>query len=78
MQRSTNRILTTHTGSLPRPADLVELLSEKEAEESYDKAVLDQRIRRAIADIVKRQADCGIDIIDDGEHSKVNWMAYAS
>ena len=77
MQRSTDRILTTHTGSLPRPADLVELLNEKEAGKSYDKAAFDERIRRAIAEIVKRQADCGIDVIDDGEHSKVNWMAYA-
>ena len=77
MQRSTDRILTTHTGSLPRPADLVELLNEKEAGQSYDKAAFDERIRRAIAEIVKRQADCGIDVIDDGEHSKVNWMAYA-
>src|SRR6185312_16396259 len=77
MRRSTDRILTTHTGSLPRPADLVELLNEKEAGKSYDKAVFDRRIRRAIAEIVKRQADCGIDVIDDGEHSKINWMAYA-
>jgi 5-methyltetrahydropteroyltriglutamate--homocysteine methyltransferase len=77
MQRSTDRILTTHTGSLPRPADLVELLNEKEAGKSYDKAAFDERIRRAIAEIVKLQADCGIDVIDDGEHSKVNWMAYA-
>lgn len=77
MQRSTDRILTTHTGSLPRPADLVELLNEKEAGKSYDQAAFDRRIRRAIVDIVKRQADCGIDVVDDGEHSKVNWMAYA-
>ena len=77
MQRSTDRILTTHTGSLPRPADLVELLNEKEAGNSYDRAAFDQRIRRAIVEIVQRQTDCGIDIVDDGEHSKVNWMAYA-
>lgn len=77
MQRSTDRILTTHTGSLPRPADLVEFLNDKEAGKSYDEAAFDQRIRRAIADIVKRQIDCGIDIVNDGEHSKVNWMTYA-
>src|ERR1051326_5991738 len=77
MQRSTDRILTTHTGSLPRPADLVELLNDKEAGESYEKAAFDQRIRRAVAEIVKQQTDCGIDIVNDGEHSKVNWMAYA-
>ena len=77
MRRSTDRILTTHTGSLPRPADLVELLNEKEAGKSYDKAAFDRRIRPAVGEIVKRQADCGIDVIDDGEHSKINWMAYA-
>ena len=77
MQRSSHRILTTHTGSLPRPADLVALLNEKEAGKPYDKTAFEQRIRRAIDEIVKRQADQGIDVIDDGEHSKVNWMAYA-
>jgi 5-methyltetrahydropteroyltriglutamate--homocysteine methyltransferase len=74
---SAHRILTTHTGSLPRPADLVALLNSKELGKSYDRAAFDARIRRAIADIVRRQADVGIDIVDDGEHSKVNWMAYA-
>jgi len=77
MKRSTHRILTTHTGSLPRPADLVALLNSKELGESYDRAAFDARIRRAIAEIVSRQADTGIDIVGDGEHSKVNWMAYA-
>lgn len=77
MKISTNRILTTHTGSLPRPADLVALLNEKEAGSAYDKKRYDERIRRAIAEIVKRQTDTGIDIVDDGEHSKINWMAYA-
>jgi 5-methyltetrahydropteroyltriglutamate--homocysteine methyltransferase len=77
MQRSTDRILTTHTGSLPRPADLVALLNDKEAGKHYDQAAFDQRIGRAIFDIVKRQADLGIAIVNDGEHSKVSWMAYA-
>ena len=77
MQRSTNRILTTHTGSLPRPADLVALLNAKELGEPYDKAALDARVRRAIADVVAKQTATGIDVIGDGEHSKVNWMAYA-
>jgi 5-methyltetrahydropteroyltriglutamate--homocysteine methyltransferase len=77
MKISTNRIFTTHTGSLPRPADLVELLNVREAGEPYEKAAFDTRIRRAVSEIVKRQADVGIDIVDDGEHSKINWMAYA-
>jgi 5-methyltetrahydropteroyltriglutamate--homocysteine methyltransferase len=77
MKRSTKKILTTHTGSLPRPADLVELLNVKEQGEAYDGATFDRRVKRAIADIVQRQAEIGLDVIDDGEHSKVSWMAYA-
>ncbi len=77
MQRSSDRILTTHTGSLPRPSDLVAMLNDKEAGRNYDKAAFDRRIRRAIAEIVARQVDQGIDVVNDGEHSKVSWMAYA-
>jgi len=71
------RTLTTHTGSLPRPADLVALLNTKEMGERYDAEAFSARVRRAIAEIVQRQAETGIDVIGDGEHSKVNWMAYA-
>ena len=77
MQFSRQRILSTHTGSLPRPADLVAVLNAKELGESYDAGAFADRVRRAIVDIVRRQADTGIDVIGDGEHSKVNWMAYA-
>ncbi len=77
MKRSDDRILTTHTGSLPRPADLVALLNAKELGEPHDGEVLAQRVRRAIAEIVERQAATGLDVIGDGEHSKVNWRAYA-
>jgi 5-methyltetrahydropteroyltriglutamate--homocysteine methyltransferase len=74
---SSNRILTTHTGSLPRPPDLVALLNKKELGESYDRKAFSSRVRGAISKVVKLQADTGIDIVDDGEHSKINWMAYA-
>ena len=77
MKRSSDRILTTHTGSLPRPPDLVAALNAKELGTDFDAAALHARVRRAIAEIVRQQADTGIDIIGDGEHSKVNWMAYA-
>jgi 5-methyltetrahydropteroyltriglutamate--homocysteine methyltransferase len=77
MKFSVDRILTTHTGSLPRPSDLVALLNSKELGESYDREAFSGRIRRAISEIVRQQVDTGIDIVDDGEHSKVNWMAYA-
>jgi 5-methyltetrahydropteroyltriglutamate--homocysteine methyltransferase len=77
MKRSTDRILTTHTGSLPRPPDLVALLNAKELGESYGQVAYEARVRRAISEIVTKQAETGIDVIDDGEHAKVNWMAYA-
>ena len=77
MKRSAGRILTTHTGSLPRPADLMALLNARELGEPYDPAALAARVRLAIAEIVQKQVETGIDIVDDGEHSKVNWWAYA-
>src|SRR5262245_54882935 len=77
MQRSTSRILTTHTGSLPRPGDLVAMLNAKELGEPYDAEAFAARVGRAISEVVQRQVDTGIDVIGDGEHSKFNWMAYA-
>ena len=77
MKRSDSRILTTHTGSLPRPSDLVEALNAKELGKSYDARALAERVRRAITEIVARQIATGLDVINDGEHSKVSWMAYA-
>jgi 5-methyltetrahydropteroyltriglutamate--homocysteine methyltransferase len=77
MKRSHTRILTTHTGSLPRPPDLVEALNVKELGKGYEETALDKRVRRAIAEVVRRQAEAGLDVINDGEHSKVSWMAYA-
>jgi 5-methyltetrahydropteroyltriglutamate--homocysteine methyltransferase len=77
MKRSDSRILTTHTGSLPRPADLVALLNRKEMGEPFGAAAHAERVQRAINEIVRKQAETGIDIVNDGEHSKVNWMAYA-
>jgi 5-methyltetrahydropteroyltriglutamate--homocysteine methyltransferase len=77
MKRSSERVLTTHTGSLPRPADLVAALNTKELGEAYDARALAARVRNAIVAIVAKQSDTGLDVIDDGEHSKVNWMAYA-
>ena len=77
MKRSNQRILTTHTGSLPRPPDLVEALNAKELGATYDEHALTSRVSRAIAEIVRRQTDIGLDVVNDGEHSKVSWMAYA-
>lgn len=77
MKRSGYRILTTHTGSLPRPSDLVEALNAKELGKDYKPRALSDRVRRAIGEIAVRQTATGLDIINDGEHSKVSWMAYA-
>jgi 5-methyltetrahydropteroyltriglutamate--homocysteine methyltransferase len=77
MQRSTSRILTTHTGSLPRPPDLVAMLNAKELGEPYDARAFAARVECAISEVVQQQVDAGIDVIGDGEHSKFNWMAYA-
>jgi 5-methyltetrahydropteroyltriglutamate--homocysteine methyltransferase len=77
MKRSERRILTTHTGSLPRPPDLVEALNAKELGRTFDAHALDKRVSRAVQEVAQRQAETGIDVINDGEHSKVSWMAYA-
>ena len=77
MKRSSTRTLTTHTGSLPRPTDLVALLNDKELGVPYDPAAYADRISLAISNIVAEQVAAGLDIVNDGEHSKVNWMAYA-
>jgi len=77
MKSSTGRIFTTHTGSLPRPGDLVAMLNAKELGERYDRTTFATRVKRAVDEIVRQQVQTGIDIIGDGEHSKFNWMAYA-
>jgi 5-methyltetrahydropteroyltriglutamate--homocysteine methyltransferase len=77
MKRSDRRILTTHTGSLPRPADLVASLNAKELGSAHDPSALAARVRCAITEVVQRQVGIGLDVINDGEHRKVSWMAYA-
>jgi 5-methyltetrahydropteroyltriglutamate--homocysteine methyltransferase len=77
MQASTDRILTTHTGSLHRPPDLEEMFRKKLAGEAYDKEAFEVRLRSGVADIVRQQVATGIDIIDDGELSKVDFFSYA-
>ena len=76
MKLSTDRILTTHVGSLPRPADAVDLLMAKERGEAYDQAAFDETMRRAVADAVARQTAAGIDIVSDGEMSKIGYATY--
>jgi len=76
MKRSTSRILTTHTGSLPRPKDLVELMLASEAGTLRDRGALAERIHSATAEIVRRQIDAGIDVVNDGEVSKPSYSTY--
>ncbi len=73
---STDRILTTHAGSLPRPDDLVQMVAAKSLGQPYDAAALEARLPGAVADVVRRQADCGIDVVNDGEYGKVNFTNY--
>ena len=76
MKRSTDRILTTHTGSLPRPADLTGMLEALDTGAGPDPDAFDARVRRAVADIVRLQVDAGVDVVSDGEQGKVGYSTY--
>jgi 5-methyltetrahydropteroyltriglutamate--homocysteine methyltransferase len=76
MKRSADRILTTHTGSLPRPPDLAGMLDALDTGAATDPAALDGRVRRAVADIVRLQVDAGVDVVSDGEQGKVGYSTY--
>lgn len=78
MQWSTERILTTHTGSLPRPDDLVPLLYDQAAGKEIDSADFAARVRAAVADVVQKQVDAGLDVINDGEAGKVGYSTYVA
>ena len=76
MKRSTERFLTTHTGSLPRPEELVRMMYAKEEGVPVDHKALGARIRSAVEEIVQRQAAAGVDIVNDGEMSKPGYATY--
>ena len=76
MRRSTDRILTTHVGSMPRPQALVDMLLKKDHGDAYDPAEYDRVIRDAVAAAVQRQVEVGVDIPSDGEASKVSYSTY--
>ena len=69
-------IQTTHTGSLPRPPELAELIVKFDHAEATDPAQLQQVVEQATRDVVKQQVDTGIDIVSDGEYSKVSYVTY--
>ncbi len=77
MKRSTDRILTTHVGSLIRPQELQGFLRAKQAGKPYDQAAYDRCLREAVAEVVRKQAGVGVDIVSDGEFGKsISWSQY--
>jgi 5-methyltetrahydropteroyltriglutamate--homocysteine methyltransferase len=76
LQQNTDRIQTTHIGSLPRPHNVLDLLKAKLNGETYDQAALDKAIAEGVRDNVRKQVDCGIDIVTDGEVSKPGFFTY--
>ncbi|MBV9582327.1 MAG: cobalamin-independent methionine synthase II family protein [Chloroflexi bacterium] len=76
MQRSNERILTTHVGSLPRPPELQAMLQVKDRGEPYDVDVFDARVREAVNEVIRKQVEVGLDIVADGELSKSSFTNY--
>lgn len=76
LQQNTDRIQVTHVGSLPRQRPLLDAMKAKYGGEPYDQAAYGAALRQAVADVVRAQADCGIDIVADGEFSKPGFFTY--
>src|SRR5215813_6918858 len=77
MKRSSERILTTHAGALPQPADLKQMHTAQISGQAVDQKAFAQRVHEVVAQVVKKQLDCGLDIINDGEVGKSNFSRYA-
>jgi 5-methyltetrahydropteroyltriglutamate--homocysteine methyltransferase len=76
MKRSSERFLTTHVGSLPRPPDLIRTMFAKQEGVPIDPVALERRTREAVAEIVRRQAAAGVDVVSDGEMGKPSYVTY--
>src|ERR1700758_2414303 len=76
MKTSTDRILTTHTGSLPRPKPLIDLILRREKGEAVSPQALDAEVVKATDEVVAKQVDAGIDVVSDGEMSKPSYTTY--
>src|SRR5204862_6713635 len=76
MKRSTERILTTHVGSLARPDALVPILKAKDRGQPYDRDAYAKLVREAVTDVVRRQTEGGIDVVTDGEQGKASFFGY--
>jgi 5-methyltetrahydropteroyltriglutamate--homocysteine methyltransferase len=78
MRRSIDRILTSHVGSLIRPPELIAFLRAQQAHQPVDEKAFEKCLKNAVADVVRRQAEVGIDVVDDGEFGKtISWSQYA-
>lgn len=78
MKRSTNRILTTHVGSLIRPAKLLDFVRARQQRQNFDEKAYEKFLTDCVAEVVRRQALAGIDVVDDGEFGKsTSWSLYA-
>ena len=76
MRRSTERMLTTHTGSLPRPAAVIELLVQEQKQPGANRAALAAAVERAVADVVRKQVAAGLDVINDGEQGRTDYTVH--
>jgi 5-methyltetrahydropteroyltriglutamate--homocysteine methyltransferase len=76
MRHSTERILTTHVGSLPRPQNVVDMLFAQDSGATYDATAFDATMRSAVNDAVAKQVDAGVDVVSDGEMSKISYATY--
>ena len=76
MMRSKERFLTTHTGSLPRPEDLIRMMYAKEEGVPVDHDALAARVKSAVAEVARAQIDAGVDLVNDGEMSKPSYATY--
>jgi 5-methyltetrahydropteroyltriglutamate--homocysteine methyltransferase len=75
-QQNTDHIQTTHIGSLPRPHKLLDLLKAKYSSQPYDKDELNSILAQSVTECVRRQVECGIEIVTDGEFSKPGFFTY--
>src|SRR5262245_7039557 len=76
MKRSTERILTTHVGSLTRPVEVIDAMRARVNKEPYDRESFAENLRKAVSEVVRRQAEVGIDIVSDGEFGKLGFALY--
>jgi 5-methyltetrahydropteroyltriglutamate--homocysteine methyltransferase len=76
MQQNTDHIQTTHIGSLPRPHKLLDILKAKYGRQPYDETDLNSTLAQAVAECVRKQVECGIEIVTEGEYSKPGFFTY--